>query len=225
MTFRFLGITAAFLMFLSGCCTSPPRWRAEALAALERLNKGGAAAVLPTEYHNTEKTLALGDSFNKSGDDGDAERYYYLALQQADLLEKNLPVVKARIATEKKKLREEAEKRESAERIKALLEEQDRRDAVEKRESRISAEKLRHAKELVLPDSHTVKRGETLPSIAALPEVYDDSGLWPLLYRANRDQVSDPKRIWPGQVLRIPRNVNREEISEAGKYAREKPMP
>lgn len=227
MPFRFLAITAAFLIFLSGCCTSPPRWRAEAAAALERLNKGGAAAVLPSEYHSTEETLALGDRLSKSGDNDAAERYFFLALQQADLMEKNLPAEKSRIEAEKKKLREEAEKRDSEERIKALREEQDRRIAAEKKEKerRISAEKLMQAKEHALSASHTVKRGETLPSIAALPEVYDDPCLWPLLYRANRDQIKDPKRIWPGQVLRIPRNVSREEISEARRYSREKPVP
>jgi nucleoid-associated protein YgaU len=67
-------------------------------------------------------------------------------------------------------------------------------------------------------------RGETLPQIAAQSDVYNDLTVWPLLYRANRDQIRDPGHIWPGQVLRIPRNLSREEIAEARRYSQDKPL-
>jgi len=143
------------------------------------------------------------------------------------LIGKKLPGEKARLEAEKLKQLEETEKTELEDRIKVLRAERDKRIAAEKndRERRLSEEKLRHAKEHALSASHTVKRGETLPSIAALSEVYNDSGLWPLLYRSNRDQIRDPGKISPGQVLRIPRNVSREEISEAVRFSRWKPLP
>ena len=56
-----------------------------------------------------------------------------------------------------------------------------------------------------LPSTYTVRRGETLPQIAGRTEIYNDATLWPLIYRANRDQIRDPKQLWPGQVLTIPR--------------------
>jgi nucleoid-associated protein YgaU len=31
-----------------------------------------------------------------------------------------------------------------------------------------------------------------------------DPTLWPLLYRANRDQIKDPSLLYPGQRLTIP---------------------
>ena len=49
---------------------------------------------------------------------------------------------------------------------------------------------------------HVVQPGETLWQIAA--EVAGDPHLWPRLYRANRDQIVDPSRLHPGQVLSIP---------------------
>jgi nucleoid-associated protein YgaU len=49
---------------------------------------------------------------------------------------------------------------------------------------------------------HVVQPGETLWRIAA--QVTGDPHLWPLLYRANRDQIVDPSRLYPGQVLSIP---------------------
>lgn len=52
------------------------------------------------------------------------------------------------------------------------------------------------------PRIHEVQAGETLWSIAQV--TIGDAGLWPVLYRANRDQIKDPSRVYPGQRLRIP---------------------
>jgi len=227
MLFRFLVLMSATLVLFSGCSTAPPRWRAEAVAALEELNKEGAAGILMAEYRGAEGSIATGDRFVLSGENEAAERYYFMALQESELIGKKLPGEKARLEAEKIKQQEEAEKTELEKRIKVLREEQDKRIAAEKnvRERRLNEEKLRHAKEHTLSVSHTVKRGETLPSISSLPEVYNDPGLWPLLYRSNRDQIRDPSQISPGQVLRIPRNVSRDEISEAVRFSRGKQLP
>jgi len=227
MLFRYLVLMSATLVLFSGCSTAYPRWRAEAVAALEELNKEGAAGILMAEYRGTEGSIATGDRFVLCGENEAAERYYFLALQEAELMGKKLPGEKARLKAEKIKQQENTEKAELEERIKVLREERDKRIAAEKndRERRLNEEKLRHGKEHTLSLTHTVKRGETLPSIAALPEVYNDPSLWPLLYKSNRDQIRHPGKISPGQVLRIPRNVSREEISEAVRFSRGKPLP
>jgi len=49
---------------------------------------------------------------------------------------------------------------------------------------------------------HVVRPGESLWQIAAA--VTGDATLWPLLYRANRDQIKDPSLVYPGQRLTIP---------------------
>lgn len=49
---------------------------------------------------------------------------------------------------------------------------------------------------------HTVVAGDTLSKIAH--RYYGDPGLYPKIYEANRDILSDPNRIKPGQKLRIP---------------------
>jgi nucleoid-associated protein YgaU len=69
---------------------------------------------------------------------------------------------------------------------------------------------------------HTVRRGETLPQIAARSEIYNDASLWPIIYRANRDQIRDPKQLWPGQVLKIPRNFSRDDAKEAKRFSGKK---
>ncbi len=154
----------------------------------------------------------------------DAEEYFLLALLKGKLLDQNFAAEKARRAEEARR-KIQMEKLE-VERQRALLEEQRRaaRETTEAAEVKSRPERLNPPKERPLQGYHTVKRGETLPQIAAQSDVYNDYRLWPLLYRANRDQISDPRHIWPGQVLRIPRNQSREELSEARRFAQEKPL-
>lgn len=52
------------------------------------------------------------------------------------------------------------------------------------------------------PRVHVVKPGESLWTIAQL--TVGDPTLWPALYLANRDQIKDPTRVYPGQRLAIP---------------------
>lgn len=49
---------------------------------------------------------------------------------------------------------------------------------------------------------YTVKPGDTLSHIAQAH--YGRASQWPRIFDANRDQLDDPDRIRPGQVLKIP---------------------
>ena len=50
--------------------------------------------------------------------------------------------------------------------------------------------------------TYTVKAGDTLSAIAK--QHLGDANKYMKIYEANRDQLSDPDKIKPGQVLRIP---------------------
>ena len=50
--------------------------------------------------------------------------------------------------------------------------------------------------------SYTVQSGDSLSAIAQ--QVYGDAGQWQRIFEANRDQLDDPDRIFPGQTFRIP---------------------
>ena len=64
---------------------------------------------------------------------------------------------------------------------------------------------------------YTVQEGDTLPIIAAKPEVYEDEGKWKMIYSANQDEfvtgdgkhgndaIMDYKNLKPGMELYIPR--------------------
>jgi len=71
--------------------------------------------------------------------------------------------------------------------------------------------------EAVKVDWYTVQEGDTLPIIAAKPEVYDDDTKWELILAANQDEfvsedgnygndvILDHRNLIPGMVLYIPR--------------------
>jgi nucleoid-associated protein YgaU len=49
---------------------------------------------------------------------------------------------------------------------------------------------------------HEVKKGDTLSAIAK--EYYGKASDYPKIFEANRDQLKDPDKIFPGQKLKIP---------------------
>jgi len=50
---------------------------------------------------------------------------------------------------------------------------------------------------------HTVERGENLSKIAE--EHYGEANKYTVIFEANKPMLKDPDKIFPGQVLRIPR--------------------
>ena len=52
-------------------------------------------------------------------------------------------------------------------------------------------------------DFYTVKAGDSLSKIAK--EYYGDAMKYPAIFEANKPMLKDPDKIYPGQVLRIPR--------------------
>lgn len=49
---------------------------------------------------------------------------------------------------------------------------------------------------------HTVVSGDSLSKIAR--EYYGDAMKYPMIFEANKPMLTDPDKIYPGQVLRIP---------------------
>jgi nucleoid-associated protein YgaU len=50
--------------------------------------------------------------------------------------------------------------------------------------------------------TYTVAKGDTLSHIAK--EHYGKASKWHAIFEANRDQIDDPDKIFPGQVLKLP---------------------
>jgi len=93
---------------------------------------------------------------------------------------------------------------------------------------RAEEEARRRAEEEALrarPRSWVVQKGECLWKIAEYEKIYSDPFQWPLIYRANKDQIKDPDLIYPDQEFAIPRDVPAEEVADAIKFAKNRPWP
>ena len=79
---------------------------------------------------------------------------------------------------------------------------------------------------VALPEAWTmyvVKKGDSLWKISGMTVVLGDSFYWPLIFKVNRDQISDPDEIEIGQDLKFSANNTQEEIGDAVKKAAETP--
>jgi nucleoid-associated protein YgaU len=64
-------------------------------------------------------------------------------------------------------------------------------------------DRLTVANESKAGDYYTVKSGDTLSKIAK--QHYGDANRYSAIFEANKPMLGDPDKIYPGQVLRIPR--------------------
>lgn len=216
---------------LAACSAPAPTWRSRVAAIVTDLGRHDAPRLLPQEYRNLVETFEHGEAvLLVQKDDVEADNYYLLALQKGELLKAELKRLKERRAEEERIRKAEEKVRVEEERLlneaakaeqRLRSHEHSRRSDHDSRSGNGSGGGL--AKEQwAVPTSYTVRRGETLPQIAARGEIYNDASLWPLIYRANRDQIRDPKQLWPGQSLKIPRNFSRDEANEAKRYSGKK---
>jgi hypothetical protein len=213
---------------LAACSAQVPSWRNKTAPLVEELGLREAPSMFPQEYRSLLETFEHGEAiYHVREDDKGADVYYQLAYQKAEMLKMHIVLTKKRLEAEKQQLIAElAAKAEEEQLMRAAAEAEIRLRAQQLARS-VEAARLAQSKPKespkesspLLPSYYTVRRGETLPQISARTEIYNDSTLWPIIYRANRDQIRDPKRLWPGQVFAIPRNFSRDEAVEARRYS------
>lgn len=228
-------IAVLILCLLTSCAAPEPTWRAKATALVDDLARQNALGVFPQEYNNLLETFEHGEAvLHVMQDQQEADVFYLLALQKGTVLRSELLRRQQLLAEEKRRRAAEEAARAEEERLMAQaaeaevrLREQERlkaaQEAQEAQEA-VAAKLEAAAREAAAPQTpaYTVRRGETLPQIAARSEIYNDSSLWPLIYRANRDQIRNPTQLWPGQVLKIPRHFTRDEAIEAKRFSGKK---
>jgi LysM domain len=73
-------------------------------------------------------------------------------------------------------------------------------------------------------DTYIVVKGDTLWGISGMKIAYHDNFQWPLLFKANRDQIKDPDLIYPKQEFLLRRDWTKEDIDKARKDASETPV-
>jgi nucleoid-associated protein YgaU len=78
----------------------------------------------------------------------------------------------------------------------------------------VTAPKLQNVKSAVI-----IRRGDTLWRISR--RVYGRGIRYSTIYQANRQQIQDPDRIWPGQVFRVPEKSQEGDAADMSKIAKQ----
>jgi len=72
---------------------------------------------------------------------------------------------------------------------------------------------------------YTVVRGDCLWNIAKKDVHYSNGFAWPVIYKANRDQIKDPDLIYPDQMFKIPKLTEEEKDKYEKLRTNYKPAP
>jgi hypothetical protein len=72
---------------------------------------------------------------------------------------------------------------------------------------------------------YTVVNGDCLWNIAKKKEHYGNGFAWPVIYKANRDQIKDPDLIYPKQTFKVPKLTEEEKAKYEKLRANYKPAP
>jgi nucleoid-associated protein YgaU len=206
-----------FGLFLIAGCASRPQVELEIVRAeVNRAYASGAKALVPETYDAASKAL------------NDAENLVFQGnYDQARLVLNKALLLAAKSASQARQKAAEIEVRRQKE--------QEARAAEEKKTSVAAKQKVippppvksepgkpePSKPKIVLLDQVVVSVGETLFSLSSRSDIYGEPLLWPLIYKANRDQIKDPRQIFEGQIFTIPRDKSETEKEAARREARE----
>jgi nucleoid-associated protein YgaU len=68
--------------------------------------------------------------------------------------------------------------------------------------------------------SYEVKPGDNLWAISGRPDIYADPYQWPLIFKANSEQIKDADLIYPGQVLTVDTAPSPSDVEGAIQHAK-----
>ena len=203
-------------VLLWGCATPPRQELLTARTALAKAETAEAKALAPEEYRAASAALRDGEELIR-------RKKYRLARQILPLAESHAQkaLLKAREEQVQRELRKVREREALLAREATVAAEIAQEMAVQLPAKKMPAPPPVIRPTKVLAESYRVRGGETLWTIAARKDIYADALLWPLIYQANRDQIKDPRQIYPKQTLTIPRRASDEDKQVAREKARE----
>ncbi len=217
---RFLLI--ALILLLAACASAPRDELQSARTALTQAHHAGAPSLTPEAYRAALESLRRGEALIREKDYAEARKILPVAEEQARDAMRLAGQEKERLAAERAAAAAAAAAAPTA-RLPAATPRAvppPPRTATAPPAPQPQKPQTAAPHKPDPPSRYTVKDNDSLISIAALEEIYGDALLWPLLYQANRDQIRDPRRIYPGQTLVVPRATAPEELQEIRRRAR-----
>ncbi len=215
---------------LAACAKPPVAEMTDAKDVVARAYAAGAVDFAPGEYQLASSALQAAEQQINDHEYRQAARTLELVKRYAGEALSLTETAKAKIAAEQAtaaelKRRAELKKQQELKRQAELRKQQELKQQQElkkKKKAPVAQKKTVPVKKKpVLVGKVEVQAGENLAQIAARKEVYGDPYLWPLIYKANRDQIKDPTKIFTGQVFVVPRDKNRDDAEAARREARE----
>jgi nucleoid-associated protein YgaU len=205
------------VIFLGGCASKPREELQLARRAVAQAYMAGAPELAPTEYNAATTALKDAENLLRFGNYKLARKVLPYAATHGFRATFKAREERVRLELEQKKLDElkKAEEEKRKARLAKIAEEK-------KKKSRIyrSKRKPRKTKPRLLTHFE-VRKKQSLWAISGRREVYNDPLLWPAIYKANRDQIKDPRQVFPGQVLTIPRQLSETAKATTRKEAKE----
>lgn len=220
--FFVLGILIVGTFGLASCGPRVAQHVEESRAAVETARAAGAPARSPEQFQAAERALKEGQTLLLAGDAASlVEADYHAAVAAATaksaLATSKLSADLEKVQTEAQAAKQEAERaRAETERLQPQVrtaEETARAAQARAEQTAAQVADLQRQVAAATPPAtplaaytrYVVKKGDTLPKIAARPEIYGDTGQWQRIYDANRDVIGRDRKLKIGQVLMIPK--------------------
>ncbi|MCF6179480.1 MAG: LysM peptidoglycan-binding domain-containing protein [Geopsychrobacter sp.] len=212
-----LFLLALFFLLVTGCAKRPQVELEIVRAEVTKAYTHGAKSLAAEDYAAATAALKKAEDLVYQEQYGQAREILNQALLSAAKAVE-MAQIKAQ-ELESQRLREK--KVRAAKHKKAHAVVKAKRKVVVKKSRVVVVKRPSKKPVIVLRDRVTVSVGETLFSLSSRRDIYGEPLLWPLIYKANRDQIKDPQQIFEGQVLIIPRDKDEREKESARKEARE----
>ncbi len=243
MLIRLIPVICVTLILLGGCAQPPSTRLEEVRNIVAHAYASGAAEFAPGEYQLSSSALQAAEQQIKDKDYRVAQRTLELAqrysaealsltieikrqlAEEQALVTKQKRLEQLELEIRKKRELEEQQRQAQELRLRQQQEAGRRKELLKKKQERQAKVSVPSKEEPLVPKPQPlvakiqVQAGESLADISARPEVYDDADLWPLIYKANRDQIKDPREIFVGQNLVIPRDKTTAEVDAARQEA------
>ena len=222
---KHLLIVALTLGVAAGCATTPPDTaggapKAEAMSAVAQAIADAKAAIATAKslnwvWRDTSKFLKQAEKAAAAGDDAKAIKLAKKAQAQAEEAVNQYYIEKA------KPLLQEAQSAANLTNAQSVTL-RSAAAALANGEGRKAYDLLTGLAAELRGDAvkYTVIRGDSLWGISARPETYNNPYQWPLIYKANRDQIKDADLIYPGQVFSVNRGASAAEVDAAVRHAK-----
>ncbi len=225
---RLLLLSSFVILLVGGCSTTTPKLEKANSIEEQQYLRAQASSALEAAHTAMKEAVALGwqshgaESLLTQAENGFAKGQYALAFEQAQQVESlalngsnalYLRMADSALNGLKSLTRLSYAQLENLEAISKSIRTGNGRVAYENARRMLSELEAAQIQYLV-------ENGDSLWKISAKDDIYANPFHWPLIYKANRDQIKDPDLIYPGQKLNVDQHPSSSAVDAAVDHAK-----